>query len=330
MLLLCTGNDTQLCSNHISSTLPLSTSHTPSHHTPTLLPTSTSVTSVTSSHHTPTLLPTSTSVTPSHHMPTLLPTSTSVTSSHHTPTLLPTSTSVTSSHHTPTLLPTSTSVTPPLTYSDSVDRWLYALLFCVFAAFTILTIFAIAIYRFRRTTESRSPFYYPKQSPSPSPQPLTTQVLLVYSLRTPTEEIENILTDFAAPLQLRGVRVIFYDMLCGRMGLPEWMERVVSESSKVFLLCNEQFKTEWEDSTVSSLEGNLIHILKQNFFAHVRTSSEYMSKYALLFMGSGERCLVSSYLHNLQHFVIEPSNPSTLDLARFITNTQSYILDIAV
>lgn len=207
----------------------------------------------------------------------------------------------------------------------SLHHWLYTLLFFVIGTSTILGIIAIVVYRIRHTTESRLP------SPSPSRQSLTTQVLLIYSLRTPTEEIETILTNFAAPLQMHGIQVIFYDMLCGRMGLPQWMETAVAESSKVFLVCNEQFKTEWEDPSISPLEGNLIHILKQNFFAHVRTSSDYMSKYALLFMGTGKRCIVSSYLHNLQHFSLDPSNPSTLDMvARFITNTQSYILDISV
>ncbi len=132
-------------------------------------------------------------------------------------------------------------------------------------------------------------------------------------------------------MQLYGIQVIFYDMLCGQVGIPQWMENAVTQSSKVFLVCNNEFKTEWEDPSVSPLEGNLVHILKQNFFAHVRTSSDYMSKYALLFMSSreSEKCIASSYLLNLQRFVVDPVDPSRLDqVARFITNTKSYILDM--
>ena len=234
----------------------------------------------------------------------------------------------TSSH---TLTPSTTLTHSQPTPLIQPDRdWLYVLLCFVVAASAIFFIIAIIIYRYQYQ-KSRLPFHDSTKSPSLTPQPLTIDVLLVYSLRTSTEEIENILANFAVPLQLHGIQVIFYDMLCGRVGIPQWMENAVTQSSKVFLVCNNEFKTEWEDPSVSPLEGNLVHILKQNFFAHVKTSSDYMSKYALLFVGSreSERCIASSYLRNLQSFVVDPVDPSRLDqVARFITNTKSYILDM--
>ncbi len=231
----------------------------------------------------------------------------------------------------PSLTPLPTSI-PSLPPPISLHHWLYSLLVFIIAVTIILITIGIFIYRLRHTEEFTIPDH--KISSSPSPQPLTAQVLLVYSLKTPTEEIENILINFAAPLQFHGIEVIFYDTVSGRTGLPQWMEGAVNKCSKVFLVCNEQFKTEWENLSLDSfisLEGNLVHILKQNFFAHVQTSSDYMSKYALLFMGSGERYIVSSYLHNLKKFVVDPGNPSALEeVARFITNTKSYVLDIGV
>ena len=134
------------------------------------------------------------------------------------------------------------------------------------------------------------------------------------------------------PLRQYDVRVLFYDTLYGGIGIPQWMETSVAKSSKVFLVCNSQFKKEWEDSSVSLIEGNLVHLLKQNFFAHVRTSSDYMAKYALLFTKAdqkAESCIASSYLQNLQKFFVDSEDPTKLDhVARFIRNCKTYSLSM--
>ena len=126
-----------------------------------------------------------------------------------------------------------------------------------------------------------------------------------------------------------GVDAVFYDMSHGRGGIPQWVECSVAESSKVFLVCNKQFKTEWEQSNSGPLVGNVVHVVKQNFLAHVVSSSEYSTKFSLLFLRTKcfETCMPSKYLYNLQRFVVDPNDELVLEqVVRYILNVKSYAL----
>ena len=235
-----------------------------------------------------------------------------------------------------TTLPNFATLTPTKSISTSNQyHWLW-FIFLVFAIVIFFLFLFISIAKCRpKGLSSNSLLIHYKKYPRVQIlphflHPPTIDILLVYSLRTPTTEVEYILENFVQPLRLYRVRVLFYDTLYGRIGIPQWMENSVAQSSKVFLVCNSQFKKEWEDPSASQIEGNLVHLLKQNFFAHVKTSSDYMAKYALLFTKAdqkAENCIASSYLQNLQRFLIDSEDPARLEhVAKFIRNCEAYTL----
>jgi len=227
------------------------------------------------------------------------------------------------------LVPNSTSL-PTYPLPDYNHNWTIFLALFVLIAVAVLLLTSIAGIVMYRLRHHKSAPLDASTGALSTPLPHKTDILLVYSLNTPEEEVEHVLVNFAQALRLYGVNVLFYDMVYGCVGTPQWMESSITKCSKVFLLCNSQFKKEWENSELEPFEGNLIHILKQNFFAHVKTNSDYMSKYALLFpkASSEEKNVASCYLHNLQKFLVDPEDPSRLEhVIKFITNCKTYELE---
>ena len=248
---------------------------------------------------------------------------------HRPPTTLINQPSTTLTHQSSTILPNSTTVTPHT--PPPTDLWLWSIPIVIVVGISVLFILvSIALCHLRG-----QPPHAPLESSRKIPlflRPHTIDILLVYSLRTPTAEVEYILENFVQPLRQYEVRVLFYDTLYGHIGIPQWMESSVAKSSKVFLVCNSQFKKEWEDSSASVMEGNLVHLLKQNFFAHVRTNSDYMAKYALLFTKANQKaesCIASCYLQNLQKFLVDSEDPTKLEhVAKFIRKCKTYSLSM--
>ena len=305
---------------------------------------STTIPSTNTSHNTFTVSPTIT------YNSTVLPTTTSlISSTSNNNTALPTATSLIeklihftsaqvsiSSYSTMALTSTPNTNTPSSSAPGPISgQWHLSYLLIpviLLCSITVVLVIVIVCYCRFTITSSNSKLVESgikvQDAPEVKPKVKKVKILVVYSRKTPSEDIELVLTKFVQPLTIYGVDAMFYDPSHARGGIPEWVEYSVAESSKVFLVCNEQFKAEWEDSKPGSLEGNIIHVVKQNFLAHMVSSSEYSTKFSLLFLRTSkcyETCMPSKYLYNLRNFVVKSNDESVIkQVVRYIMKVSEY------
>ena len=111
-----------------------------------------------------------------------------------------------------------------------------------------------------------------------------------------------------------------------RGDIPQWVEKHVSESDKVLIVCNEQFSREWQSPGSTHTEGAIVNSLKAIITGHINsgTMDKICSKTALVFLQEKHKELVpSGILHSFKQYMLcsEEDSDRHNELSRFISGT---------
>lgn len=151
----------------------------------------------------------------------------------------------------------------------------------------------------------------------------TEEVLLLYSLQTPSQELARIHGLLVGGLRERhGISVHTPDIEKPRELSTDWIEREVEKADTVFLVCNKQFLEEWSSSP-SLTEGHIqmgyaVNRLKDNFD---------LKKFAYVYFEEDKnyRAKMSKYIPT--EFCIKDNVEEVLDsIARFTRNVPKFHL----
>ncbi len=128
--------------------------------------------------------------------------------------------------------------------------------------------------------------------------PDNPSVVVLYSPKTPTLEIEDILGTLVVGLCQYGINAKSPDT-CVSDSISAWLEREV-ENSIVLLVCNEALKSDWECEKPTKLVCSLRQLL------HGSLVNRGLSKFATVFMGKDAESgyVPSAYLMPQNQFTV--------------------------
>ena len=157
-----------------------------------------------------------------------------------------------------------------------------------------------------------------QSSPIQGVSPDSPSVVVLYSPKTPTVEIEDILGTLVVGLRQYGISAKSPDTCCVSDSISAWLEREV-ENSIVLLVCNEALKSDWECERPSKLVCSLRQLL------HGSLVDRGLSKFATVFMGKDAESgyVPSAYLMPQNQFTVRDIN-DVIDISHFVFKIPRY------
>jgi hypothetical protein len=171
----------------------------------------------------------------------------------------------------------------------------------------------------------RPPYSSPNKLAQVSPKVQSNQRLLVlYSWGTP-EHSQQCIMQSVMSLLVYDTELVYSAKSEVRGDIPQWVEKHVSNSDKILIVCNEQFSREWQSPGSTHTEGAIVNALKAIITGHINsgTMDKICSKTALVFLKEKHKELVpSGVLHGFKQYLLcEEDSDKQNDLLRFVSGT---------
>lgn len=167
-------------------------------------------------------------------------------------------------------------------------------------------------------------------SMSPHSQPNNLrQLTVIYAQTSPPEDKQCILENVAKEMHdYGGIDVQWYDKSRG-VGPSEWVETNFRRSEKVLLVCNKEFKQEWENPNEEMIfNGAIVHASKQIIRGHINSTESFSSKYGLVFLKPSDLELIpDDYLKCCPKFLVNPTDRERSEqMAHFVQGIEEFCL----
>lgn len=192
-------------------------------------------------------------------------------------------------------------------------------------AVVLLTVVLIIVVALRHLQSAERPPYSPNKLAQVSPRVQSPQRLLVlYSWGT-SEHSQQCIMQSVMSLLVYDTELVYSAKSEVRGDIPQWVEKHVSSSDKVLIVCNEEFSREWKLPGSTHTEGAIVNALKAIITGHINsgTMDKICSKTALVFLKEKHKELVpSGVLHGFKQYVLcEEDSDKHNELLRFISDT---------
>ena len=154
------------------------------------------------------------------------------------------------------------------------------------------------------------------------------QVLVLFSPAHSQYDNKCVLENVVKALhQYDGIHPVFFQKSCVNGSVADWVTDNIKNSSKVLLVCNEQFAEEWTQLTGNYLLGNsVVYVLRQVIDSYVKHDKRELDKFAVLYLRKADqKCLDDPFIRNMKSFLVNPQDVTYLEeVVRFICDQPTY------
>ena len=155
------------------------------------------------------------------------------------------------------------------------------------------------------------------------------QVLVLFSYGH-SQDVQCVLENVVKALhQYDGIHPVFFQKSCVNGSVADWVTDNIKNSSKVLLVCNEQFAMEWTQVAVDNLfENSVVYILHQIIDCYVKHDKRELDKFAVLYLRKADqKCLDDPFIRNMKSFLVNPQDVTYLEeVVEFIHDQQHFQL----
>ena len=211
------------------------------------------------------------------------------------------------------------------TSEDSMSGHLIAVAVSVVIAVVVLVVVLITVVTVHHLRSADKSPRSPNSRSQVSPRIQSTrQLLILYSWGTSEHNQQRIMQCLVSQLTY-GTDLVYSAKSEVRGNIPQWVEKQISDSDKVLIVCNKQFSREWQSPGSTHTEGAIVNALKAIITGHINsgTMDKICCKTALVFLKEKHKELVpSGILHSFKQYMLyEQDSDKQNELLRFISDT---------